>query len=198
MSLIEEDGEQRVRMAHLAIVGSHAVNGVAALHTEILKSRVFRDFHELWPDKFSNKTNGVTPAPLAAQEQPGPVPDSSPSAIGDALGHRPGRAEEARPPGRRPRTSPRRGGPPSGSRSSSWPRSSSGSTSGAASTLRVNPDSLFDVQVKRIHEYKRQLLNVLHVITLYNRITDRPQGDIVPRTVIFGGKAAPGLRTWPS
>ena len=120
MSLIEEGGEQRVRMAHLAIVGSHAVNGVAALHTEILKTRVFRDFHELWPDRFSNKTNGVTPRRWLFKSNPGPVPDHL-GGDRDTLGDRPGRAEAAGAAGRRRRRSPRRGGSPSGSRSSSWP-----------------------------------------------------------------------------
>jgi glycogen phosphorylase len=190
LSLIEEDGEQRVRMAHPAIVGSHAVNGVAKLHSEILTTRVFPEFHQLWPGKFSNKTNGITQRrwllkcnpDLAAtiteaigagwitdlQRLEALVPRAGDAAFGDVwrAAKRRQKLELAEVIERQYR---RRGQP-----------------------LHVDPDSLFDVQVKRIHEYKRQLLNVLHVITLYNRIRDGAAGDAVPRTVIFGGKAAPG------
>jgi starch phosphorylase len=190
LSIIEEEGDRRVRMAALAIVGSHSVNGVAELHSEILKTRVFRDFHELWPEKFNNKTNGITQRRWLLKSNP----DLS-AIIGEAIGagwvtdlyqlrklvplaNDPAFGETWRAVKRRNklrladvirRQYERRG-----------------------TALSVNPDSLFDVQVKRIHEYKRQLLNVLHVITLYNRIANGPNGDFTPRTVIFGGKAAPG------
>jgi starch phosphorylase len=190
MSLIDEDGERRVRMAALAIVGSHGVNGVAELHTEILRRRVFRDFDELWPGKFSNKTNGITPRrwllkcnPELAQLVSDAIGSGWTTALdqlarlaplaGDAaLGHS-WRAIKRRNKERLVETIrrqyERRGMP-----------------------VRIDPASLFDVQVKRIHEYKRQLLNLLHVVTRYNRIKDDPGGPHVPRTVIFGGKAAPG------
>ena len=190
MSLIEEDGEPRVRMAHLAIVGSHSVNGVAALHTEILTTRVFRDFHELWPDRFSNKTNGVTPRRWLFKSNP----DLS-RIISGAIGTRwVADLDEVQ------RLAPLAG---DAGLAEAWRLAKRQQKLELAAiierqyarrgiALRVSPDSLFDVQVKRIHEYKRQLLNLLHVITLYNRIIDRPHGDFVPRTVIFGGKAAPG------
>ena len=190
LSLIEEDGERRVRMAHLAIVGSHAVNGVARLHTDILKSRVFPEFHQVWPSKFSNKTNGITQRRWLLKCNP-ELSEVISSAIGAGwvtdlhrlealapLANDSGFGEAWRRAKRRRKTElaqaietqyARRGQP-----------------------LRVDPESLFDVQVKRIHEYKRQLLNVLHLVSLYNRIKDGATGHIIPRTVIFGGKAAPG------
>jgi glycogen phosphorylase len=190
MSLIEENGEPPVRMAHLAIVGSHPVNGVAALHTEILTTRVFRDFHELWPDRFSNKTNGVTPRRWLFKSNP----DLS-RIISGAIGTRwVTDLDELK------RLAPLAG---DAGVAEAWRLAKRQQKLELATiierqyarrgiALRVNPNSLFDIQVKRIHEYKRQLLNLLHVITLYNRITDRPHGDFVPRTVILGGKAAPG------
>jgi glycogen phosphorylase len=190
MSLIDEDGERRVRMAALAIVGSHGVNGVAELHTEILKTRVFRDFAELWPEKFSNKTNGITPRRWLLTCNPelarlisesigsgwttalDQLERLAPLAGDAALGHS-WRAIKRRNKERLIETIrrqyQRRGVP-----------------------VRLDPASLFDVQVKRIHEYKRQLLNLLHVVTRYNRIKDNPGGSHLPRTVIFAGKAAPG------
>src|SRR5262249_43536948 len=190
MSVIEEGAERRVRMAHLAIVGSHGVNGVAELHTEILKTQVFRDFHELWPDRLTNKTNGVTQRRWLLKSNPRLARIIS-EAIGTGwvtnldelkrlvpLARDPGfqeawrtvkRQEKVELAAKIERQYARRG-----------------------LVLRVSPDSLFDVQVKRIHEYKRQLLNVLHVITQYNRITEHPHGAVAPRTVMFGGKAAPG------
>jgi len=190
MSIIEEGDEQRVRMAHLAFVGSHGVNGVAELHTDILRTQVFRDFHELWPDRLTNKTNGVTQRRWLLKSSP-----RLSRIITDAIGA--GwvtRLEELR------RLVPLSGDP---ALQEAWRTAKRQEKVELATiieqqyarrglVLRVNPDSLFDVQVKRIHEYKRQLLNLLHVITLYNRILDRPGGDFVPRTVIFGGKAAPG------
>ena len=190
MSLIEEGSEPRVRMAHLAVVGSHAVNGVAELHTDILKASVFRDFHELWPDKLSNKTNGVTPRRWLLKSNPdlsGVISD----AIGDAWAADLSRLRQL---------VPLAGDPAFGTAWRAAKRKQKeelaeiirGQYARRGVTLRVSPDSLFDVQVKRIHEYKRQLLNVLHVVTLYNRIKDGAPGPHVPRTVIFGGKAAPG------
>ena len=193
MSLVEDDGERHVRMAHLAIVGSHSVNGVAALHTQILKTDVFRDFHELWPDKLNNKTNGVTPRrwllksnpdlsglisnaigtdwPVDLSQLAGLAPLADDAAFGEAWRAVKRKQKESLVEIIRKQYARRE------------------------LTVDVDPASLFDVQVKRIHEYKRQLLNVLHVVTLYNRIRDGVPVPPVPRTVIFGGKAAPGYHT---
>jgi glycogen phosphorylase len=190
MSLIENGGGDRVRMAHLAIVGSHAVNGVAALHTEILKQDVFRDFHELWPDRIQNKTNGVTPRRWLLKSNP-ELSALITQQLGDAW------------PGDLSRLAGLAAVADDAGFGASWRTVKRLHKERLAKIARiqyerrgldlhVDPDSLFDVQVKRIHEYKRQLLNVLHVITLYNRIRDGAAGEHVPRTVIFGGKAAPG------
>jgi len=190
MSIIEEDGEPRVRMAALAIVGSHSVNGVAALHTEILRHDVFSDFNEMWPERFNNKTNGVTPRRWLLKSNP-PLARLITEAIGPGwvsdLDQLTGLVARADDP----------------AFAAAWRAAKrenkirlaetiSGQYQRRGLALSVNPDSLFDVQIKRIHEYKRQLLNVLHVITLYNRIRDGQAQDEVARTVIFGGKAAPG------
>jgi glycogen phosphorylase len=190
MSLVEEDGERRVRMAHVAIVGSHSVNGVAALHTEILKTDVFRDFHQLWPDKLNNKTNGVTPRRWLLKSNP----DLS-ALISNAIG-----SDWPVDLSRLAELAPLAGDPAMGEAWRAVKRKQKESLAAIIReqyerrglTLDVDPSSLFDVQVKRIHEYKRQLLNVLHVVTLYNRIRDGVPVPPVPRTVIFGGKAAPG------
>ncbi|HXI21256.1 MAG TPA: glycogen/starch/alpha-glucan phosphorylase, partial [Gemmatimonadales bacterium] len=190
MSIIDEDGERRVRMATLAIVGSHSVNGVAELHTEILKREVFRDFHELWPERFSNKTNGVTPRRWLLKCNP-----SLAGLITDAIG--PGWVTDL------DRLAELRGQAADAALGEAWRKAKRESKLRLADTvaqqyrrrgtpLVVDPDSLFDVQVKRIHEYKRQLLNLLHVVTLYNRLRDGSDGGGLARTVIFGGKAAPG------
>ena len=189
MSLIDEDGGRRVRMAALAIAGSHSVNGVAELHTQILEGEVFRDFHEMWPERFNNKTNGITPRRWLLKSNP-----SLAGLISETIG-----------PGWVTNLDELRGLAPLAADSAlaaAWRKAKRENKLRLAGTivrqyehrgitLTINPDSLFDIQVKRIHEYKRQLLNVLHVITLYNRIKDGPDADILPRTVIFGGKAAP-------
>ncbi|HMF89235.1 MAG TPA: glycogen/starch/alpha-glucan phosphorylase [Candidatus Angelobacter sp.] len=190
MSIIEEGPEKRVRMANLAIVGSHAVNGVAAMHTEILKTDVFRDFYEMWPEKFSNKTNGISQRRWLKEANPA-LSDLITQVIGEGwvtdlfqLTRLAGVASDA------------------GVRDK-WRAAKrqnklrlieiiESQYRHRGEMITINPDSLFDCQVKRIHEYKRQLLNVLHAITLYNRIKDNPNGEHVPRTIIFGGKAAPG------
>src|SRR5229473_3430587 len=189
MSIIDEEGGRRVRMATLAIVGSHSVNGVAALHTEILKRDVFREFHEMWPQRFNNKTNGITPRRWLLESNP-PLAGLITEAIGpgwvtdlEALRGLSALAGDAAFAARwltAKRENKRR-----------LAETIARQYEHRGMTLAVNPDSLFDVQVKRIHEYKRQLLNVLHVVTLYNRIKDGQDSGIVPRTVIFGGKAAP-------
>ncbi|MBV9267968.1 MAG: glycogen/starch/alpha-glucan phosphorylase [Acidobacteriaceae bacterium] len=185
LSLIDETGERYIRMAHLASVGSHAINGVAALHTELLKKDVLRDMYEMYPERFNNKTNGITPRRWLALSNPR-LATLITSRIGnrwvadlddlrrledfvDDIGFR-----------------------------EQW-RSSQQSVKKdlvefihrRAGTV-VNPASMFDVMVKRIHEYKRQHLNVLHIVTLYNRLKRNPSMNVTPRTWLFGGKAAPG------
>ena len=185
MSIIDEGHGRRVRMAHLAIVGSHKVNGMAELHTQLMKDTIFNDFHQLWPDRIVNMTNGITPRRWLDQANPGlsalismhigndwlkdlsqlerlaPLADDARFRAAFAQVKRDNKARLARLITQRLH-------------------------------VAIDPDSLFDVQIKRLHEYKRQLLNVLHVVTLYNRL--RAGGDCVPRTVIFSGKAAPGYR----
>ncbi len=185
LSLINEAGERTVRMAHLACVGSHAINGVAALHTELLKQDVLADFHALWPEKFSNKTNGVTPRRWLALSNPRlttllskPIGENWIQDLAELRRLEP-YAEDA-------------------SFRAEWRFIKRTIKESFAATLRrrtgivIDPATLFDVQVKRIHEYKRQHLNVLHIIALYHRIKSDPDLDIQPRTFIFGGKAAPG------
>lgn len=187
MSLVEEDGGRYLRMANLACVGSRKINGVAALHTDLLRSTVLRDFHDLWPERFTNVTNGVNPRRFLRLSNPslsrliterlgvGWVRDLS--LLSDLEGH----IDDA-------------------GFCDAWQAAKTEAKTRLARQIRdrtgviVDPHSLFDVQVKRFHEYKRQHLNLLHVITLYNRLKDRPELDMVPRTIIFGGKAAPGYR----
>ncbi|MFY7803332.1 MAG: glycogen/starch/alpha-glucan phosphorylase [Limnoraphis robusta] len=184
-SLIDDSGEKYVRMAHLACVGSHAINGVAELHTELLKKDVLRGFYEIWPHKFSNKTNGVTPRRWMVLSNP-ELTQLITSKIGDTWIKNLDELRRLEPfaddPGFR----------------EAWRQMKKQVKGRLAHRIQqrcgitVDPNySLFDVQVKRIHEYKRQHLNVLHIITLYNRIKKNPNIDIVPRTFIFGGKAAP-------
>lgn len=185
MSLISEDGERRIRMAHLAIVGSHTVNGVAQLHTELMKSTIFADFDRFSPGKILNMTNGVTPRRWLNQSNPG-LAALITSRIGkgwvtdlDQLKKLRKFADDA--DFRKEFRAVKRAAKERLAKQIQHDLH-----------IKVNPDSLFDIQIKRIHEYKRQLLNVLHVITLYNRIRFGTHSDIVPRTVIIGGKAAPG------
>ncbi|MGZ8190303.1 MAG: glycogen/starch/alpha-glucan phosphorylase [Methylococcaceae bacterium] len=185
MSIIEESGEQKVRMAYLAIVGSFSVNGVARLHSELLKKGLFRDFYELWPQKFNNKTNGVTPRRWLA----GCNPELSAlitETIGDGWVTELTELKKLEP-----------------FADDAHFRSRWRSIKQHAKQrlidykkkehhLHLNADALFDVQVKRIHEYKRQILNVLHVIHLYDRIKRGDTSNWVARCVLIGGKAAPG------
>jgi starch phosphorylase len=185
MSIIGEAGERSVRMANLATVGSHAVNGVAALHSELLKASVLRDFHELWPGRFSNKTNGVTPRRFVALANPG-LRELVTRAIGDGWV---ARLEELRR---------LEGFLGDGAFAADWRAVKRANKARLADYVRrhtgveLDPDWLFDVQVKRIHEYKRQHLNALHIATLYLRLKRSPGLDLPPRAFIFGGKAAPG------
>jgi starch phosphorylase len=188
LSLIDETGGRSVRMAHLASVGSHRINGVAALHTELLEKQVLRDFHELWPGKFVNVTNGVTPRRFLALANPR-LAALVTEAIGDAW---PKDLDQLR------RLEPLAGDAAFRER---WRKVKRDNKADLAAVVEAragvvcDPDSLFDVQVKRIHEYKRQHLNVLHVIALWQGLRREP-GIVAPaRTVLFGGKAAPGYRT---
>lgn len=185
MSLIGEDGGKSVRMAHLATVGSHAINGVAALHSELLKESVLKDFYELWPERFSNKTNGVTPRRFLALANPG-LRELLDDTIGDGwladLQRLRGLESYADDPAfRRQWRAVKRANK---ARMAEYVTATTG--------VELNPDWLFDIQVKRIHEYKRQHLNVLHLVTLHNRLKNNPGLQIPPRAFIFGGKAAPG------
>ena len=186
LSLIDETGERYVRMANLACVGSHAINGVAALHTELLKQDVLRDFYELFPDKFLNVTNGVTPRRWILLSNP-QLAELITTRIGDEwirdMERQFPKLEELLD---------------DGEFRDKWQRIKYANKKRLASIIRertgvvVDAESLFDIQVKRIHEYKRQHLNLLHIIALYNRIKQNRRIDLVPRTFVFAGKAAPG------
>ncbi len=184
LSLIDETGERYVRMAHLASVGSHSINGVAKLHTELLKRNVLSDFSDFYPEKFHNVTNGITPRRFLLLSNPR-LAELITERIGsgwvknlDELRNLETLAEDA-------------------DFRAKWRKIKYEVKCDLAKTvmertgLLINPDSIFDIQVKRIHEYKRQHLNVLHIITLFNRIKKNPNIQIIPRTFIFGGKAAP-------
>ena len=180
-------GGQRtaVRMAYLAIVGSHSVNGVSKLHTRLLCERLIHDFFEMWPEKFNSKTNGISPRRWLFKANPS-LRDLITSAIGDAwvtnLGELSKLADHADDPGFRE----------NGGRLKKRQRYGSREKMNKWENLTIDPSMLFDVHVKRIHEYKRQLLCLLHTIALYNRIKAGDTKDFVPRTVMFAGKAAPG------
>ena len=183
LSLIDETGERRVRMAHLSIVGSHKVNGVSALHSQLLVKTIFADFASLWPDRFTNMTNGVTPRRWLAQANPGLA-----SLLDERLG-KSWRLELDRLAELKPHAED------AGFRRAFMAVKHTNKERLAAHVQRelgitLDPASLFDVQVKRIHEYKRQLLNLLQVIERYHAMLDDPRADWVPRSVIFAGKAA--------
>jgi len=184
MSLIDEGPIRRVRMANLAIIGSHSVNGVAALHTELLKNYLFRNFHEMYPGRINSKTNGITPRRWLLKSNPGLA-----ELIGDKIGYdwvvdldRLRDLEKWVDDADFLRR---------------WREVKLANKKRLAKIIsseckvKVNPETMFDIQVKRIHEYKRQLLNVLHVIHFYQRLITQPEENTVPRTIIFAGKAAP-------
>jgi starch phosphorylase len=188
LSLIDEDGRRYVRMAHLASAGSHAINGVAALHTELLKQTVLRDFHRVMPEKFFNVTNGVTPRRWIVLSNPKLTALIS-SRIGDRwISNLEEGLEQIEALAADPAFQ------------ADWRGVKAANKQALAAILKdrtgivVDPSSLFDIQVKRLHEYKRQHLTVLNLVTHYNRLRRSNESDAVPRTVIFGGKAAPGYR----
>jgi starch phosphorylase len=188
MSLIDEgDGSfasKRIRMAYLAVVGSHSVNGVAALHTQLLKQDLLRDFNEMWPERFNNKTNGVTPRrwllasnPLLSNAITERIGEGWTTNLDELRKLEPLVDDEAF------RNEFRDIKQRNKEQLATFIEREHG--------FAIDRSSIFDVQVKRLHEYKRQLLNVLHVIALYLRIKNNPDLEMVPRTFIFGGKAAP-------
>jgi glycogen phosphorylase len=188
LSIIDETGSRSVRMAHLACVGSHAINGVAALHSELLRETVLRDFAALWPAKFCNVTNGVTPrrwVVLANPQLARLITDS----IGSSWVRHAEELERLEPLAQ------------DAAFRRAWRDIKQENKQRLAAVLLartgigIDPQRLFDVQVKRLHEYKRQLLNVLHAITLYNRLRERTRAAGPPRTILFAGKAAPGYFT---
>merc|ERR1719219_1627123 len=185
LSCIEEEGEKRVNMAHLAIIGSHAVNGVAFIHSELIKKHLFRPFYEFWPEKFQNKTNGITPRrwlllcnPMLADLISEKIGDNWPVHLDELVKLK----EWANDPKFQDEVMKVKQN--NKNKLAAYLQQETG--------IDINPSSLFDIQVKRIHEYKRQLLNILHVITMYNRIKKNPNAPFTPRTVMIGGKAAPG------
>jgi starch phosphorylase len=186
LSIIEEGIEKKVRMANLACVGSHAINGVAALHTQLLQKDTLKAFAKLWPEKFFNKTNGVTPRRWILLSNPRLAKLVTEKTGSDRWLKNLDEMREIEKFVDDPEFCQR------------WREIKRRNKADLAAyiqktrNIKVNVDSIFDVQVKRIHEYKRQHLMVLHIIALYNRIKQNPNIDIVPRTFIFGGKAAPG------
>ena len=187
VSLIEEGSSRKVRMANLAIVGSHSTNGVAALHSDLLRKATVKDLAELFPERFNNKTNGVTPRRWLLLANP-----SLSWAITEAIGeawitdleqlHKLKALARDKSFGNAVSNAKRK----AKQKFADWLRETSGQT--------VDPDTIFDCQIKRLHEYKRQLLNVLRIVTLYNRLRENPNLDMQPRTFFFGGKAAPAYQ----
>jgi starch phosphorylase len=188
MSIINENGEKSVRMANLAIVGSHSVNGVAALHTDLLKKYLFHDFYALWPEKFSNKTNGVTPRRWMVLINP-KLSELISETIGTGWIRRLDELKKLEAYAENPNFV------------IAWQKCKRSVKKELSDYVKkemgihLPVDSLYDMQAKRIHEYKRQHLNALHIITLYNRLKANPDMKMVPRVFVFGGKAAPGYMT---
>jgi starch phosphorylase len=184
MSLIEEGSSRYVRMAHLAVVGTHSTNGVAEIHSNLLRTRVLKDFAEMFPARFGNKTNGVTPRRWLLLANPG-LSRLITEALGDgwvtdlSRFHSLGPLAEDAAFRARFRQAKRE----AKGRFVDWLKRTTGQV--------VHPDTIFDSQIKRIHEYKRQLLNALHIVVLYNRLRAHPDLDLPPRTFFFAGKAAP-------
>ncbi len=185
MSIIEEGAAPQIRMAYLAVVACHSVNGVAALHSHLLQQHLFHDFFELWPDKFNNKTNGVTPRRWMASSNP-LLSDLIDRSIGEGWRTDLSRLQELQTFAEEKKFR------------NEWHKVKQTNKQRLAEMVardcgvEFDPAAMFDVQVKRIHEYKRQLLNVLHVIHLYDRIKRGDTADWTPRCVLIGGKAAPG------
>ncbi|MDD4442575.1 MAG: glycogen/starch/alpha-glucan phosphorylase [Kiritimatiellae bacterium] len=187
VSLIGEGPQRHVRMVNLAIVGTHSTNGVAALHTELIKRRLAPDLAEIFPERFNNKTNGVTQRRFLLAANP-PLARAVTDAIGEGWVTEPARFAELKPLADDPafRDTVRAAKREAKTRLVDWLTRDGGPS--------VDPDTVFDVQIKRIHEYKRQLMNALHIVVLYRRLLANPKLDVPPRTFFFAGKAAPGYR----
>jgi len=184
---IEEGAAKHVRMANLAIVGSHSTNGVAAIHSKLLRTITVKDLAEMFPERFSNKTNGVTPRRWLLLANP-PLSHVITEAIGDGWITDLGELSKLKPlaEDQGVRDGFRKAKREAKSQFANWLKSESGQT--------VDPDSIFDCQIKRIHEYKRQLLNALRVVVLYNRLRENSKIEMAPRTFFFAGKAAPAYQ----
>jgi starch phosphorylase len=187
VSLIEEGPAKHVRMANLAIVGSHSTNGVAALHSELLRTMTVKDLAEMFPERFSNKTNGVTPRRWLLLANP-PLANVITDAIGEGWITDLSELSKLKPLAndKAIRDGFRKAKREAKSQFAAWLKSESGEV--------VDPDSIFDCQIKRIHEYKRQLLNALRVVLIYNRLRENPKMEMAPRTFFFAGKAAPAYQ----
>ncbi len=187
MSLVEEGAERKVRMANMAIVGSHSTNGVAAIHSELLRKLTVKDFAEIFPERFNNKTNGITPRRWLLLSNPG-LARVITKAIGERWVTDLDELEKLRPLADDAafRESVLKAKRAAKLQFVDWVKTSCGET--------VDPDTIFDCQIKRIHEYKRQLLNALRIIVLYNRLRANPHLDMMPRTFFFAGKAAPAYQ----
>jgi glycogen phosphorylase len=184
VSLVEEGAERKIRMAHLAIVGSHSTNGVAAIHSRLLRTMTVKDLADMFPERFSNKTNGVTPRRWLLLTNPA-LAATITEAIGDGWVTDLGRLRELKPLAEDEafRDAFRKAARKTKSLFADWLKASTGQT--------IDPDTIFDCQVKRIHEYKRQLLNALRIVVLYNRLRQNSGIEMTPRTFFFAGKAAP-------
>ena len=187
MSLVEEGSERKIRMANLAIVGSHSTNGVAAIHSKLLRTMTVKDLAEMFPERFNNKTNGVTPRRWLLLANPA-LSAAITEAIGDGWVTDLGQLSELKPlvDDDAFRGELRKAKRDAKSHFADWLKSTSGQI--------VDPDTIFDCQIKRIHEYKRQLLNALRIVVLYKRLRDNPGIEIPPRTFFFAGKAAPAYQ----
>jgi starch phosphorylase len=184
ISLIEEGAERKIRMANLAIVGSHSTNGVAAIHSELLRTTTVKDLAEMFPERFNNKTNGVTPRRWLRLANPA-LASTITAAIGDGWMTDLGQLRKLKPlaDDRGLHDACRKAKREAKAQFADWLKATAGQT--------VDPDTIFDCQVKRIHEYKRQLLNALRIVVLYNRLRQNPDLEMAPRTFFFAGKAAP-------
>jgi starch phosphorylase len=184
MSLVEEGAERKIRMANLAIVDSHSTNGVAAIHSRLLRTMTVKDLAEMFPERFNNKTNGVTPRRWLRLANPA-LAQTITEAIGDGWVTDLGQLGKLKPlaDDKAFREAFRKAAYQTKAQFADWLKASTG--------LTVDPDTIFDCQVKRIHEYKRQLLNALRILVLYNRLQQNPELEMTPRTFFFAGKAAP-------
>ena len=187
VSLVEEGAERKIRMANLAIVGSHSTNGVAAIHSQLLRTVTVKDLAEMFPERFSNKTNGVTPRRWLLMSNPA-LSRTITDAIGDGWMTDLSQLKKLKPLADDQALSDAflKAKREAKLQFADWLKRTTGET--------VDPDSIFDCQIKRIHEYKRQLLNALRIVVLYNRLRENPNLDMAPRTFFFSGKAAPAYQ----